>query len=186
MDSVDGRYRPTGTKVAGVKAMTPVPSATRAALLCGLAIAGFAGNSLLTRLALRPRLIDAASFALVRLVTGAAALMILARLRNPPASLRHGSWVSALLLFGYAAPFSFAYLHMGAGAGALVLFGSVQVSMIGWGLWRGERPRVGEWAGLLLALAGSRPCPCTCRSSPSCARVSKHSPSARPTPRSGN
>jgi drug/metabolite transporter (DMT)-like permease len=126
----------------------------RTALLCALALVGFAANSLLTRLALRPRLVDPALFVAVRLVTGALALSALAFLRRPRADLRRGSALSGLLLFAYAAPFSYAYLRVGAGMGALVLFGSVQISMIGWGLFRGERPRPGEWAGLVLALAG--------------------------------
>lgn len=105
-------------------------------------------------MALRPRLLDAASFVLIRLAAGAVALMLLAQLRRPPADLRRGSWLSALLLFGYAAPFSYAYLRIGAGVGALVLFGTVQVTMIGWGLVRGERPRLGEWLGLAVAFAG--------------------------------
>jgi drug/metabolite transporter (DMT)-like permease len=126
----------------------------RTATFCVLALIGFAANSLLTRLALRPRLVDAASFMLIRLTAGALALMVLSRLRRPVADLRQGSWVSALLLFGYAAPFSYAYLRIGAGIGALVLFGTVQVTMIGWGLIRGERPRPGEWVGLLVAFAG--------------------------------
>lgn len=126
----------------------------RTAAFCVLALLGFAANSLLTRMALRPRLLDPASFMLLRLTAGAVALMLLARLRRPPADLRRGSWSSALLLFGYAAPFSYAYLRMGAGIGALVLFGTVQVTMIGWGLIRGERPRVGEWLGLAMAFAG--------------------------------
>lgn len=126
----------------------------RTAAFCVLALLGFAANSLLTRLALRPGLVDAASFMLVRLTAGGVALVLLARLRRPPADLRRGSWSSALLLFGYAAPFSYAYLRMGAGVGALVLFGTVQVTMIGWGLVRGERPRVGEWLGLVVAFTG--------------------------------
>lgn len=126
----------------------------RTAAFCVLALLGFAANSLLTRMALRPGLVDAASFMLIRLTAGGVALMLLARLRRPPADLRQGSWSSALLLFGYAAPFSYAYLRMGAGIGALVLFGTVQVTMIGWGLIRGERPRVGEWLGLAIAFAG--------------------------------
>jgi drug/metabolite transporter (DMT)-like permease len=126
----------------------------RTATFCILALLGFAANSLLTRMALRPRLVDAASFMLIRLSMGAIALVLLARLRRPAAELRHGSWLSALLLFGYAAPFSYAYLRIGAGVGALILFGSVQVTMIGWGLVRGERPRPGEWIGLLVAFAG--------------------------------
>lgn len=126
----------------------------RTAAFCVLALLGFAANSLLTRLALRPRLIDAASFTLLRLTAGAAALVLLARLRRPVADLGQGSWLSALLLFGYVVPFSYAYLRIGAGVGALILFGSVQVTMIGWGLVRGERPRFGEWLGLAVAFAG--------------------------------
>jgi drug/metabolite transporter (DMT)-like permease len=123
-------------------------------VLCTLALCGFAGNSLLTRLALRPRLIDAASFTALRLCAGAAMLMVLSQLRRPRASLRHGSWLSALLLFVYAAPFTYAYMRMGAAIGALILFGVVQITMISWGLFRGERPRAGEWLGLALALFG--------------------------------
>lgn len=126
----------------------------RTIAFCVLALLGFAANSLLTRMALRARLVDPASFVLIRLTAGGVALMLLSRLRRPPADLRRGSWPSALLLFGYAAPFSYAYLRMGAGVGALVLFGTVQVTMIGWGLVRGERPRAGEWLGLVVAFTG--------------------------------
>lgn len=126
----------------------------RTAIFCVLALIGFAANSLLTRLALRPRLIDAASFTLLRLTAGAAALVVLARLRRPAADLRQGTWTSALLLFAYVVPFSYAYLRIGAGMGALILFGTVQLTMIGWGLIRGERPRAGEWLGLVVAFAG--------------------------------
>ncbi len=126
----------------------------RTGLLSALAIVGFAANSLLTRLALRPDLIDADSFAAVRLSAGAIALFVLAHVRKPPASLRSGSWQSALFLVAYAAPFSYAYVHLGAGTGALILFGTVQLTMIGWGLLHGERPRGGEWFGLTLALSG--------------------------------
>jgi drug/metabolite transporter (DMT)-like permease len=129
-------------------------SSRRTAVLCVLALLGFAGNSLLTRLALRPRLIDPASFTAVRLTTGAIALLILARVRRPMANVREGSWLSAVLLLAYAAPFSFAYMHLGAGIGALVLFGAVQITMIGWGLTRGERPHPAEWFGVSMALGG--------------------------------
>lgn len=126
----------------------------RTAAFCVLALIGFAANSLLTRVALRPRLIDAASFTMLRLTAGAVALVLLARFRRPAADLRRGSWTSALLLFGYVVPFSYAYLRIGAGLGALILFGTVQLTMIGWGLLQGERPRVGEWLGLMVAFAG--------------------------------
>lgn len=126
----------------------------RTAAFCVLALIGFAANSLLTRLALRPRLIDAASFTMLRLTAGAMVLVLLVRLRRPAADLRRGSWTSAFLLFGYVVPFSYAYLRIGAGMGALILFGTVQLTMIGWGLLHGERPRVGEWLGLIVAFSG--------------------------------
>jgi drug/metabolite transporter (DMT)-like permease len=81
------------------------------------------------------------------------AALIAAR-RGPRAVLGAGSVAGAALLFAYAAPFSFAYLEIGAGVGALVLFGAVQTTMIGWGIARGERPAALEWLGLGLAVAG--------------------------------
>jgi drug/metabolite transporter (DMT)-like permease len=129
-------------------------TATRTALFCTLALVGFAANSLLTRLALRPRLVDAATFTAVRIGTGAAALALLALARRPRAELAAGSWASAALLVAYALPFTYAYIRISAGVGALVLFGAVQLTMIGWGVLRGERPRPLEWLGLALAFAG--------------------------------
>jgi drug/metabolite transporter (DMT)-like permease len=124
-------------------------------LLCGLAMVGFAANSLLSRLALRPQLIDPGSFAAVRLGTGAVALLLLSRLRGASAvDGQHGSWPSALWLLSYVLPFTWAYERIGAGIGALILFGAVQATMIGWGVARGERPGAREWLGLALALSG--------------------------------
>ena len=113
----------------------------------------FAANSLLCRMALQRTGIDPASFTAVRLVAGAAVLALLVgpRKRAPE---RAGSWVSALALFVYAAAFSFAYASLPAGTGALLLFGAVQVTMIGRGLWRGERLGPRQQLGLLVALAG--------------------------------
>jgi drug/metabolite transporter (DMT)-like permease len=128
---------------------------TRTLLLCCLALIGFAANSLLSRLALRPRLIDPATFTAVRLGTGAAALLLLSGVRGKRAfDPRHGNWTSALLLLAYAAPFTWAYQRIGTGAGALILFGAVQMSMIGWGIAQGERPSAREWLGLGLAMLG--------------------------------
>ncbi len=127
----------------------------RSALLTSATLACFAANSLLCRAALAPGLADAASFTLVRLVAGALALALLARLLpGSVGAIRGGSWASALALAGYALAFSFAYLRLDAGVGALVLFAAVQAGMIGSGLWRGDRPRPREWAGLGLALSG--------------------------------
>jgi len=122
--------------------------ATAAALL------GFAANSLLCRMALRTGEIDAWSFTAVRLGGGAAALLVIARFAGGARVRGAGSNASALALFGYAAAFSLAYLRLGTGTGALVLFGSVQVTMIGWGIARGARPSGAEWAGLALAAGG--------------------------------
>lgn len=122
-------------------------------LLTSLAMIAFAGNSLLCRLALKDTGIDAATFTLVRVVSGAAALWLLVRLRDR-ASAREGSWPSALALFTYAAAFSFAYLSLTAATGALLLFGAVQTTMIGYGLFVGERLSAGQFAGLVCACGG--------------------------------
>jgi drug/metabolite transporter (DMT)-like permease len=117
------------------------------------AMLAFAGNSLLCRLALRGAHIDASSFTLIRIASGALVLALLLRMRGE--SLRsHGSWWSAFALFAYAAGFSWAYLTLSAGAGALLLFGAVQASMLGYGLWRGERLHGLQWLGLTVACAG--------------------------------
>ena len=126
---------------------------TRTLLLTALAMLAFAGNSLLCRLALRETAIDAASFTSLRLLAGALTLWLLLRLRRGDGALR-GNGFAAAALFAYAAAFSFAYLSLDAGVGALLLFGAVQVSMILWGLYRGERFKPMASAGLVLALGG--------------------------------
>ena len=118
-----------------------------------MALLAFAGNSLLCRAALQHTPIDAASFTTIRLISGALTLSLLVQLTRRGATGR-GSWPSALALFAYAAAFSFAYVSLPTGTGALLLFGSVQTGMIGWGLVKGERFSAVQWAGLLLALAG--------------------------------
>lgn len=127
----------------------------RTVMLTVFALIAFASNSLLTRLALGDRQIDAATFTSIRLVAGAVMLALIVRAQSGTwASLRGRGWRGALALFAYAAPFSFAYLRIGAAVGALVLFGVVQLTMIGYGIFRGERPRMGAWVGLALAAAG--------------------------------
>src|SRR6266481_1073701 len=101
---------------------------TRLFILTLLAMIAFAGNSLLCRLALKQTAIDAASFTLIRVVSGAVCLWIIVQVRQGP-SRPAGSWPSALALFGYAALFSFAYVRLTAGTGALLLFGAVQATM---------------------------------------------------------
>lgn len=124
---------------------------TRLFWLVLLAMTAFAGNSLLCRAALRQTTLDAATFTLLRLISGALVLSLLARGRQTAIS---GSWLSALALFVYAGAFSLAYLTLTAGTGALLLFGAVQATMILTGLWAGERLNPGQGAGLALALSG--------------------------------
>jgi drug/metabolite transporter (DMT)-like permease len=117
----------------------------------------FAGNSLLCRLALKGTQIDAASFTLVRIASAALVLWMMLLVRGGHVrddARRAGNWTSALALIVYAAPFSYAYVRLAAGAGALLLFGAVQATMIGYGIATGERLAVVQWLGLLLALAG--------------------------------
>lgn len=120
-----------------------------------IAMLAFAGNSLLCRVALRDTAIDAGTFTSVRLLSGAFALWVIVNLRHqgvPKGGA--GNWLSALALFTYAAAFSFAYLGLAAGTGALLLFGAVQATMIGVGLWRGERFSAAQMVGLALACLG--------------------------------
>jgi len=130
-------------------------SPTRTILLTALAMIAFASNSLLNRFALGQNAIDPASYTTVRLVSGAVMLSVIAGLgrKNKEVALR-GSWASAAFLFLYAITFSFAYLSLSTGTGALILFGSVQVTMIFVALRSGERPHIMEWFGLALALGG--------------------------------
>ncbi len=130
-------------------------SDAKTAALTLLALVAFASNSLLTRLALGTHQIDAAGFTAIRL--GAGAVMLVALVVGQTRSwsaMRGSSAAGPLALFAYAAPFSFAYLRIGAAVGALVLFGVVQLTMIGYGIARGERPSATMWLGLVLAAAG--------------------------------
>ena len=131
--------------------------------LATLALVAFAANSLLCRAALAHTAIDAATFTTVRLLSGAIVLGLVAwrhasRTPRAPnatrARMRGGDWWSAAALFAYALGFSFAYVQLPAAAGALLLFGAVQATMIGWGLWQGERLRALQAGGLVLAGAG--------------------------------
>jgi len=136
----------------------------------------FASNSLLCRAALKQNHIDAASFTFARIFSGAIALWLLMCVRrkasadSAPAGstgrsftsalvgqrllLQDGSWCSALALFIYAAGFSFAYVALSAGTGALLLFGAVQATMIVWGLYKGERLSVIQIVGVIVAVTG--------------------------------
>lgn len=122
-------------------------------LLTVVTMLAFAANSLLGREALASESIGAASFTLLRLASGA---LVLGLLTSRHTAMRQlgGNWLSAAALFGYAIAFSFAYNSLSAGTGALLLFGAVQVTMIAYGLWSGERVNAKQIFGALMAGAG--------------------------------
>ena len=148
----------------------------RVLILTLLAMIAFASNSLLCRAALRDTGVDAASFTLVRILSGAIALwlvlqtrrrLIVDRTASPLVdsssgwslvtrhlSLASGNWPSAFALFAYAAAFSFAYVDLAAGTGALLLFGAVQATMILWGFHKGERFDALQIIGFAVAIVG--------------------------------
>lgn len=128
-------------------------SYARLIALTSLAMIAFAGNSLLCRDALIHTRIDAASFTTIRLVSGAVMLGLISQMKRGTYTVG-GNWLSAFSLFAYAAGFSFAYVSLPAATGALLLFGAVQATMIGYGIWAGERLLKLQLAGLMLAFAG--------------------------------
>jgi drug/metabolite transporter (DMT)-like permease len=141
-----------------------------------LAMIAFASNSLLCRLALKQTSIDPGTFTFIRILSGAVALWFIIKIGRrmavnktatrfvenfsiasviPRNSLpSHGNWFSAFALFVYAATFSFAYVGLSAGTGALLLFGAVQAAMTLWGLYQGETLRGIQIAGFIVALTG--------------------------------
>ena len=118
-----------------------------------LSMIAFAGNSLLCRMALKSTAIDAASFTTVRMLSAALVLGLLIGFK-PSVYRNSGNWPSALALFAYAAGFSFAYINLSTGTGALLLFSAVQATMIGFGIYKGERLVGWRLTGFLLALGG--------------------------------
>lgn len=130
--------------------------ALRTIALTMAAMLAFAANSILCRLALAQGSIDPASFGSLRLVSGALALALVLRLRPQPAASApvHADWLAAAMLFAYVACFSFAYLSLTAGTGALVLFGAVQITMLGAGWRAGEAFGAQGWLGFALAVGG--------------------------------
>lgn len=130
---------------------------TAAATIAGttLALLAFAANSLLCRAALANPTLDAASFTAIRLASGALMLAVLVRARHGNlAALRWRGFAAPLALFLYALPFSLAYVRIGAATGALVLFGAVQLTLLGVAVARGERPRLLAWGGFAIAIYG--------------------------------
>lgn len=125
----------------------------RVFVMCGAALIGFAANSILARSALGRDLIDPSTFTAVRLGSGALMLGVLVSARGGRI-MADGSWRAGAALFCYAAAFSFSYVRIGAALGALVLFPTVKLALLAWGVWRGEHPAMVEWLGAGLGLAG--------------------------------
>lgn len=119
----------------------------------------FAGNSVFGRLALSTTSIDPSSYTFVRLVCGALVLCVLVIFREK-ISLRQllpsnrASWFSSLALFVYASAFSFSYADLTTATGAVLLFGAVQATMIGYGVMRGEPLAILQWLGVVISVAG--------------------------------
>ena len=120
-----------------------------------LALFAFAANSVLCRLALGERTIDASSFTAIRLLSGAIVLLVILQFSGKKNnSSTKGSWLATIMLFAYAAPFSFAYITLDTGTGALILFGAVQITMILLSLISGNKLHVTEWMGVTIAFIG--------------------------------
>jgi len=127
----------------------------RTVILTVVALAAFAANSVLCRLALGEQAIDAAGFTSVRLFSGSLVLFLILKLTGKKNNGRgKGSWTGALALFAYACTFSFAYLSLKTGTGALILFAAVQITIIVLSLLAGNRLHLSEWLGILIAFAG--------------------------------
>ncbi|WP_374573953.1 DMT family transporter [Acinetobacter sp.] len=118
-----------------------------------IAMLAFAANSVLCRLALAGQQIDPMSFSLIRVASGAAVLFVLYRFSASKAEIEW-SVKNGFFLALYIVAFSLAYLHIDAGVGALLLFGTVQLSMVGYGLRHGEKINLRRGAGLVIAILG--------------------------------
>ena len=127
----------------------------RTLILTLIALIAFAANSVLARLGLTIGEIGPWGFSLIRLVSGAVILALLVSRKNGVIkAATYGSWSGAAALLVYAAFFSYAYLSLPAGTGALILFALVQVTMVGAGLFLGERLTALQWLGSILAMGG--------------------------------
>ncbi len=123
------------------------------------AMIAFAANSILCRLALGTKLIDPVSFTGIRLLSGAAILVAIlwwqqSTIGKPKLGIPKFDLLSSAMLFVYATSFSYAYIELATGTGALILFGMVQLTMILYGLFTGERPKLLAWIGMAIAVAG--------------------------------
>ena len=127
----------------------------RTFLFTAFALIAFASNSVLCRLALGGQAIDASSFTMIRLLSGCIMLLgILKFTGNKRIRPFRGSWKASAMLFLYAVTFSFAYITLDTGTGALILFGAVQMTIIIISVASGDKLQSLEWVGLLTAFTG--------------------------------
>lgn len=120
-----------------------------------LAMIAFAANSVLCRLALGNNTIDASSFTILRLLSGTLVLMTIIGLKyNKKRTTSKGSWIASSMLFLYAITFSFAYITLDTGTGALIMFGSVQITILLLSFITGTRLHLSEWTGVAIAFTG--------------------------------
>jgi drug/metabolite transporter (DMT)-like permease len=132
-----------------------LPRPVTIALQTAAAMVAFAANSLFCRVALSGNLLDAPSFATLRIASGGLLLFWLVRTRNGAGSRREPiDWIGSISLAVYLLPFTLAYLTLDTGTGALLLFGAAQLTMLGMGLAHGERPSWSGWCGIAAATAG--------------------------------
>jgi drug/metabolite transporter (DMT)-like permease len=149
--------------------LTTVGIILKATLYTIIALIAFAANSLFCRMALAEGYIDAWNFTIIRLLSGALCLSIIMgvysyNLRRNEATLKHptseailsdrGSWLSSISLVVYALCFSIAYVEIDTGTGALILFSAVQLTMIGWGIYKKEQLSALQWLAFIVAVAG--------------------------------
>lgn len=147
------------------------PSLLKTISLTSLALIAFAANSVLCRLALGEQSIDASSFTIIRLLSGALILFIIVSFKHYLSNRKqvsngldiekteskedsNSSWSGSLMLFIYALTFSFAYITLDTATGALILFGSVQITMILVNTFNGNRLHFTEWLGVVIAFIG--------------------------------
>ena len=127
--------------------------------MTALAMLAFAANSVLNRMAVGAGLIDPVVFAVIRLAAGAVMLALLVAARRVfVGGAVWPEWQGRLAgvagLLAYLFLFSIAYLTLDAGIGALILFGSVQVTMFAGAVVAREDVPPARWAGAGLAFAG--------------------------------
>lgn len=136
-----------------VKRMKLLEFFVRIFLLTTITMIAFGANSIFGRVALEGDAIDPSNYTFIRLLSGAIMLAILVSLSSGAGidNLKRGNMISAFCLFAYAAAFSFSYVNIETGVGALILFACVQATMIGWSLYKGDRPSLFEWLGIIVA-----------------------------------